>query len=229
MFLNYCTRLLVIGFAYFWKDFSRSRSSDLRHFAKKKKKNLKDFRIQTKTLVPESSFKVAEFFNKETLAQVFLCIFHKIKKKKCFVAAMFCRTFKKILPKYIFYYHPIPVKKVNRRREGGVKPWNLKGYWKKQLESLESIKIEVYFLGVIMKKSCGFSIGLRFWSCNFQGVRACFLRVKWQYINSKGFFQKCIYTINPPLWSFSVTAQYSWKEAGSASHACPQQAYQDQT
>ena len=32
---------------------------------------LKDFRIQRKTLVPESSFKVAECFKKETLAHVF--------------------------------------------------------------------------------------------------------------------------------------------------------------
>ena len=87
---------------------------------------LKDFRIQRKTLVPGSSFKVAEFFKKETLAQVFLCKFHKFFKK-CFVEAMFCRTFKIILPKHIFYYHPIPEKKANRRREGGVKPWNLKG------------------------------------------------------------------------------------------------------
>ena len=41
--------------------------------------------------MPEPSFKVAEYFKKETLAQVFLCKFHKIFKK-CFVEAMFCRT-----------------------------------------------------------------------------------------------------------------------------------------
>ena len=45
---------------------------------------LKDFRIQRKTLVTESSFKVAECFKKETLAQVFHCRFHKMFKK-CFV------------------------------------------------------------------------------------------------------------------------------------------------
>ena len=45
---------------------------------------LKDFRIHRKTLVPQSSFKVAEFFKRETLAQVFLCKFHKILKE-CFV------------------------------------------------------------------------------------------------------------------------------------------------
>ena len=63
------------------------------HFAKKKKKKLflKDFRIQRKTLVLESSFKVAECFEKETLAQVFHCKFHKIFKK-CFVEAMLCRN-----------------------------------------------------------------------------------------------------------------------------------------
>ena len=48
--------------------------------------SLKDFKIQRKALVPESSFKVAE-----TLAQVF---HFKIRRifKKCFVEAMFCRT-----------------------------------------------------------------------------------------------------------------------------------------
>ena len=53
-----------------------------RQFAKKM--FLKDFWIQRKTLVPESSFKVAECFKKETLAQVFHCRFHKMFKK-CFV------------------------------------------------------------------------------------------------------------------------------------------------
>ena len=36
------------------------------------------------------------------------------------------------------------------------------GVLKKQAEIPESIKKEVDFLGVIKKKSCGFSIGLRF-------------------------------------------------------------------
>ena len=93
VFLNYCNNILVVGFAYFRKDFSRSRSSDPKHFAKKM--FLKDFRIQMKTHVPESSFKVARFFKKETLAQVFLCKFHK-NFKKCFVETMFCRTSRKI-------------------------------------------------------------------------------------------------------------------------------------
>ena len=93
VFLNYCSNILVVGFVYFLSDFSRSRSSDLKAFCKKK--FLKDFRIQRKTLVPESSFKVAECFKKETLAQVFLCKFHKIFKK-CFVEAMFCRTSTKV-------------------------------------------------------------------------------------------------------------------------------------
>ena len=38
----------------------------------------------------------------------------------------------------------------------------MKGYWKNQAEIPESIKKEVDFLGVIKKKSCGFSIGLGF-------------------------------------------------------------------
>ena len=95
VFLNYCTNILVVVFVYFLSDFSRSISSDLKPFCKKKKMFLKDFRIQRKTLVPESSFKVAECFKKETLAQVFLCKFHKTFKK-CFVEAMFCRTSTKI-------------------------------------------------------------------------------------------------------------------------------------
>ena len=94
VFLNYCSNILVVGFVYFLIDFSRSRSSDLKAFCKKQL-FLKKFRIQRKTLVPESSFKVAECFKKETLAQVFLCKFHKIFKK-CFVEAMFCRTSTKV-------------------------------------------------------------------------------------------------------------------------------------
>ena len=43
-----------------------------------------------------------------------------------------------------------------------MRTWNFKGYCKKQAEIPESIEKEVYFLGVIMKKSCGFSIGLGF-------------------------------------------------------------------
>ena len=94
VFLNSCSNILVVGFVYFLIDFSRSRSSDLKAFCKKQL-FLKKFRIQRKTLVPESSFKVAECFKKETLAQVFLCKFHKIFKK-CFVEAMFCRTSTKV-------------------------------------------------------------------------------------------------------------------------------------
>ena len=36
--------------------------------------------------------------------------------------------------------------------------------------------------------------------------------------NSRGFFQKSICTLNPPVWCFSGIAQYSWKEVGSALH-----------
>ena len=38
----------------------------------------------------------------------------------------------------------------------------MKGYWKKQAEIPEPSKKEVDFLGVVKKKSCGFSLGLRF-------------------------------------------------------------------
>ena len=43
-----------------------------------------------------------------------------------------------------------------------MRTWNLKGYWKKQAEIPESVKKEVGFLGVIKKKTCGFSFGLGF-------------------------------------------------------------------
>ena len=82
MFLNYCGNILVVDFLYFLKDFSRSSSSGLKHFAKKM--FLKDFRIQKKALVPESSFYVVECFKKETLEKVFVCKFDKMFKK-CFV------------------------------------------------------------------------------------------------------------------------------------------------
>ena len=94
VFLNYCINILVVGFAYFLSDFSRSRSSDLKAFCKKSL-FLDNFRIQRKTLVPESSFKVTECFKKETLTQVFLCKFQKFFRE-CFVEAMFCRTSKKV-------------------------------------------------------------------------------------------------------------------------------------
>ena len=94
VFSNYCTNILVVGFVYFLKNFSRSKNSDLKHFAKKKL-FLKDFRIERKTLVPESSFKVSECFKKETRAHVFLCKHHKIFKK-CFLEAMFCRNYTKV-------------------------------------------------------------------------------------------------------------------------------------
>ena len=89
VFLNYCTNILVVGFVYFLSDFSRSRSSDLKAFCKKNV--FKRFQNSKENNVPESSFKVAECFKKEALAQVFLCKFYKIFKK-CFVEAIFCRT-----------------------------------------------------------------------------------------------------------------------------------------
>ena len=94
VFLNYCRNILVVGFVYFLGDFSRNKSSNLRAFWKKKL-FLKNFRIERKTLVPESSFKVAECFKIETQAQVFLYKFHLIFKK-CFVEAMFRRTCTKV-------------------------------------------------------------------------------------------------------------------------------------
>ena len=94
VFLNYCSNILVVGFVYFLSDFSRSKSSNLEAF-RKKDLFLKNVRMQRKTVVPESSFEVAECFKKETPAQVFLCKFHKVFKK-CFVEAMFCRTYTKV-------------------------------------------------------------------------------------------------------------------------------------
>ena len=81
--LNYCINILVVGFVYFLNDLSRRRSSDLKAFCKKSL-FLKSFKIQRKTLVPESPFKVTESFKKETLTQVFLCKFHNFFRK-CFV------------------------------------------------------------------------------------------------------------------------------------------------
>ena len=94
MFLNYCINIQVVGFVYFLSNLSGNRKSGLKAFCKKKM-FLKDFRIQTKTLVPESSLKVAGCFKKETLEQVFLCKFHIIFKK-CFVEAMSYRTSTKV-------------------------------------------------------------------------------------------------------------------------------------
>ena len=56
-----------------------------------KKNFFKRFQNSKENNVPESSFKVAECFKKEALAQVFLCKFYKIFKN-CFVEAIFCRT-----------------------------------------------------------------------------------------------------------------------------------------
>ena len=70
------------------------------------------------------------------------------------------------------------------------------------------------------KKLCGFSIGLRFLVLEFpRGVgqicgisrgESLFFKGKVQIYKFKGFFQKCIYIIHPPLlWNFSGIAQYS--------------------
>ena len=83
-FWNYCSNILVVGLVVisqgFLSDFSRSRSSDLKVFCKKIVFN-KFQNSKKKTVVSESSFKVAEYFKKKTLEQVFLCKFHKILKK----------------------------------------------------------------------------------------------------------------------------------------------------
>ena len=56
MFLNYCTNILVVGFVYSLSDFSRSRSSDLKAFCKKRV--FKKFQNSKETFVAESTFKV---------------------------------------------------------------------------------------------------------------------------------------------------------------------------
>ena len=63
-----------------------------------------------------------------------------------------------MLTKHIFDYHPIPEKK----QIGGVEDMEFQGVLKKQAEIPEPIKKEIDFLGVIQKKSCGFSVGLQF-------------------------------------------------------------------
>ena len=170
MFLNYCRNILVVGFVYFLTDFPRSRSSDLKAFYKKKM-FLKKFRIQRKTLAPESSFKVAECFFKKTLAQVwsfsvnFAKFLRNVLQKLCFVEllqrfaseiakfqatlSLFLKeavvfnclsiknnktwyflfhlpliSFKMMLTKHIFNYHPIPEK----NKQGELRTWNFKGY-----------------------------------------------------------------------------------------------------
>ena len=65
MFLNYCTNILVVGFVYF-EGFFKEQKQWPEGILQKKKMFLKDFRTQRETLVPESSFKVAECFKKET-------------------------------------------------------------------------------------------------------------------------------------------------------------------
>ena len=89
-------------------------------------------------------------------------------------------------------------KKKKEKKKGVFRQWNLKGYWKKQAEIPESIKEEANFLGVIKKKSSGFSIGLRFlvlefpWGvaqiCGISRGEAFFLRIKWQIYKFQGFF-----------------------------------------
>ena len=94
VFLNYCINILVVGLVYFLSDFSRSRSSNLKAFCKKSL-FFKNSKIQRKTLVPESSFEVAECFKKKTLTQALPCKFYTFFRK-CFVEAMFCRTSTKV-------------------------------------------------------------------------------------------------------------------------------------
>ena len=68
-----------------------------------------------------------------------------------------------------------------------LKRWNLKEYWKKQAEIPESIKKEEDFIGVIKKKSCGFSIGPRFLVLEFpRGVAQICGISKGESLFSKG-------------------------------------------
>ena len=75
MFLNYCTNILVVGFVYFLSDFSRSRSSDLKHFVKKI--FLKDFRIQRKTMCQSLLLKLQNVLKKKLWHRSFSVNFTK--------------------------------------------------------------------------------------------------------------------------------------------------------
>ena len=68
VFLNYCTNILVVDFEYFPRNFFR--------FAKEVR--LKNFRIERKALVPESSFKVAGCFKKKLWQWSFSVNFAKL-------------------------------------------------------------------------------------------------------------------------------------------------------
>ena len=49
--------------------------------------------------------------------------------------------------------------------------WNFQGHWKNSMRKFQgSSKKEKKFIGVTKKKPCGISMGLGFWSGNFQGV-----------------------------------------------------------
>ena len=78
----------MVGFVYFLSDFSRSRSSGLKTFCKKKNCFSKILELKGKHLC-QSSFKVAECFKKDTLAMSFSVNFTKslknVLQKLCFL------------------------------------------------------------------------------------------------------------------------------------------------
>ena len=76
-----------------------------------------------------------------------------------------------------------------KKKQGGLVwlgTWNFQGYWRNFTGKFQgSIEKEVEFPGLLQKNSCGISMGIGFWTWNFEGmshnfaefpgVKVCFL------------------------------------------------------
>ena len=139
--------------------------------------------------------------------------------KNSFIAGV---TFKMMLTKHIFDYHPITEKKHTGSWVHGIS----KGIAKSKQKFENQLKKEVDFLGVIKKKSCAFSIGLGFLVLEFpRGVaqicgifrgESLFSKVKVTNIEIPRVFSK-MYIYHQPTpsldfsWNSPILMKRGWE------------------
>ena len=112
------------------------------------------------------------------------------------------------------YYLAIPKKK-QRRGVGLVKDMEFQGYWSNFMRNFQgSIEKEVEFPGLLQKNSCGISMGIGFWTWNFEGMSHNFAEFPWVKVCSEiskvkvanlktpGCRLRKVYPHPPPLFGF---------------------------
>ena len=77
-------------------------------------------------------------------------------------------------------------KKKQRRGVGLVKDMEFQGYWSNFMRNFQgSIEKEVEFPGLLQKNSCGISMGIGFWTWNFEGMSHNFAELPWVKVCSE--------------------------------------------